>query len=179
MTDQELIILTVLSETERYGYEIDKIIKSRQLHSGNNIALSSIYAVLTRLFRQGLLTSRETARSGKPPRKLYGISPNGLTVLESALTKALLSKDRILGKFELIVTVWPILSNDRRKELLTAYLNHLNEKFVRFEGLVRQEINPISAAYFERPMAAIKAEIEWLKHFSSRNGIEIANSNAI
>jgi len=168
-----MVVLAILSETERYGYEISKIIKSRHIRFGEHIPLSSIYAILTRLFRRGLLTSRETVQSGRPPRRLYGISPGGRLELESSLLQALLRSDQILGNFELIVTVWPILSNQEREKLLAAYYKYLNEKLVAFKDLAGREINPISAAYYERPLALIRAEVEWLKDFSSRNGIEI------
>ncbi|MEE9554330.1 MAG: PadR family transcriptional regulator [candidate division Zixibacteria bacterium] len=174
MTDQELTILAILSETERYGYEIDKLIAARKIKPSWKIALSSIYAVLSRLLNRGLITSREVVQSGRPSRKLFAISYSGRVELEAALSGALMPNDRLLGQFELILLVWPILSQDKRNELLLSYYNWLSEKQVVLAENARREINPLSAAYFERPLATIRAEIAWLKEFSSKNGIQLS-----
>ena len=173
MTDQELTILAILSETERYGYEIDKIISDRKLQYSGGIALSSIYAVLNRLSNKGLLTSREVVRSGRPPRKLFAISYSGRQELQVSLAAALTPQDRVLGHFELILLIWAQLSDDRRKELLSIYHNWLTAKGAELSELFSAEINPVSGAFIERPLTIIKAELDWLTRFSEKNGIRL------
>ncbi len=172
MTNQELTILAILSETERYGYETDKLIAERGLKTSGKIALSSIYAVLNRLLKKGLISSREVTQSGRPPRKLFAISYSGRVELEDALFKALMPEDDLLGQFELILLVWPLLSQDRKKELLGSYHKWLGDKTIILRDAVSREINPVAAAFYDRPLAILKAEIDWLSEFSSKNGIQ-------
>lgn len=174
MTNQELTILAILSETERYGYEMDKLIVGRSLKTSGKIALSSIYAVLNRLLKKGLIMSREVTQSGRPPRRLFALSYSGRAELEDALSRALMPSDDLLGQFELILLVWPLLSQDRKKELLGSYHKWLGDKTIILQDAVRREINPVSAAFYDRPLAILKAEIDWLSEFSSKNGIQLS-----
>jgi len=175
LSNQEIVILAILSETERYGYEIDKILAKKQIRLWSDIAPSSIYAVLNRLYRRGLAASREVGQSGRPPRKLYSISESGRAVLEGALFKSILDDDRVVGRFEIILLVWPMLSSEKKNELLSSYMTLLKtrEKFYRKE--VEQEINPISAALFERPLRMVMGEIGWLKEFARKNGVLLSD----
>jgi len=167
-----LIILAILSETERYGFEIDKIIKNRHINLWNQVALSSIYAVLRRLADRGLVTAREVSQSSRPPRKLYAMSAAGRIELENSLEEALISTDRLLGRFEVILIVWPILTDDKKRRLLLSYQRKLKEKLISLADQIEREINPISAAQLERPRASIRAELEWLNAFSVKFGFE-------
>lgn len=173
MTNQELTILAILSETERYGYEMDKLIAERSSKTSGKIALSSIYAVSNRLLKKGLITSREVTQRGRPPRRLFALSYSGRTELEDALSGALMPGDGLLGQFELILLVWPLLSQDKKKELLGSYHKWLENKTIILQDTVRQEINPVSAAFYDRPLAILKAEIDWLSQFSAKNGIQL------
>ena len=176
LSNQEIVILAILSETERYGYEIDKILSKRQIRLWSNIAASSVYAVLTRLHRKGLAERREVTQSGRPPRKLYSISESGRNELESAIFEAILDEGRVIGRFDIILLVWPILSSEMRNKLVSSYMAHLKtrEEFYRKE--TEQIINPISAALFERPLRTIRAEMGWLTEFAQKNGISISDA---
>jgi DNA-binding PadR family transcriptional regulator len=171
LSDQETVILAILSETDRYGYEIDKILTQRQIRPWGDIAVSSIYAVLRRLHRKGLVESREVSQSGRPPRKLYSISDSGRVVLESNIFESILDEERLIGRFEIVLLVWPMLFSENRNELLSSYMALLRtrEEFYRQEA--GQTINPISAALFERPLRTVMAEIGWLKEFAQKNGV--------
>lgn len=175
LSNQEMVILAILSETERYGYEIDKILANRQIRAWGNIAPSSIYAVLNRLRRKGLAGSREVGQSGRPPRKLYSISESGRAALESDLFESILDQDRVIGRFEIILLVWPMLSSEKRNKLLSSYMTLLKtrEEFYRKEA--GQRINPVSAALFERPHGTVMAEIGWLKEFAQKNGVLLSD----
>jgi DNA-binding PadR family transcriptional regulator len=76
------LLLSILSEGESYGYEI--IQKVREL-SGGEIQWSdgTLYPVLHRLEREGLIESEwKEAESGRE-RKYYSLSKNGRKVLEA------------------------------------------------------------------------------------------------
>ena len=175
LSDQEIVILAILSETERYGYEIDKILGKRQIRLWEKIASSSIYAVLNRLYRRGLAERREVGQSGRPPRKLYSISESGRAELESAIFESILAEDRVIGRFEIILLVWPMLSSEKRDRMLSSYMAVLKGRENLYRKEVEQEINPISAALFERPLGTVMAEIAWLKEFAQKNGVSISD----
>ena len=70
----DVCLLAVISERPAYGYEMTKRLAERGLSA---VGEGSIYPVLGRLERDGLVdTFRETGNGG-PPRKYYRLTENG------------------------------------------------------------------------------------------------------
>lgn len=81
----QIIILSLLSNKNMYGYEIAKKIKkeSNELYS---IGEGTLYPALKRLEEQGLVHSFwEDTEKGKR-RKYYGITTKGKTILDKKLS---------------------------------------------------------------------------------------------
>lgn len=76
----ELCMLALLSKEERYGYEI-----TQALNQGEGLGLSegTIYPLLTRLLREGLIASRWQESPSGPPRKYYRLTGQGREAMKS------------------------------------------------------------------------------------------------
>jgi PadR family transcriptional regulator PadR len=76
----ELCMLALLSKGERYGYEI-----TQALNQGEGLGLSegTIYPLLTRLLREGLIASRWQESPAGPPRKYYRLTERGREAMET------------------------------------------------------------------------------------------------
>ncbi|MDA8017442.1 MAG: PadR family transcriptional regulator [Thermoanaerobaculia bacterium] len=72
------LVLAVLSEGESYGY---RLISSLGDYLGSDMAEGTIYPLLSRLQRQGLIESRWQIMDSGPARKYYSIKPGGREVL--------------------------------------------------------------------------------------------------
>ncbi len=70
----EMAVLAVLADREAYGYEILQILER---HPGLSLRESSLYLLLTRLRKQGLLTEREAASGAGPTRRYFRLSASG------------------------------------------------------------------------------------------------------
>ncbi|AKI97823.1 PadR family transcriptional regulator [Kosmotoga pacifica] len=69
----DLCVLSVLSEEDCYGYQlVEKISTAIQISEG------TIYPLLKRLQREGLLTSYIRESSEGPARKYYKLTPEGV-----------------------------------------------------------------------------------------------------
>jgi len=77
----ELMVLAVIEDRARHGYEIGKLIESR---SGGQIQfnISSLYPVLYRMEEKGWITGRWVERAGERRRCFYSLSEEGRRVLE-------------------------------------------------------------------------------------------------
>ena len=71
----ELCILLLLEKGEMYGYDVVKLLSS--LH-GLVIAEGTVYPLLSRLKKEGLLKARIVESSAGPPRKYYAITSKGI-----------------------------------------------------------------------------------------------------
>lgn len=93
MIDQELILLGLLRQSPKHGYEIKvKIREILSLFAG--IQLKSIYYPLKILEKKGLLTKRVTKQGKRPPRLVYCLTPKGKERFEMLLNKNLLDFKR-------------------------------------------------------------------------------------
>jgi transcriptional regulator len=76
----ELLLLSLLEERPRHGYEIGKLIEQRS-HGVVRFHVASLYPLLYRLERRGLIQGRWVERSGERRRRFYRITPAGRAVL--------------------------------------------------------------------------------------------------
>ena len=76
ISNLETSILGLVCEGFSYGYELDKIIDERNMRHWTEIAFSSIYYVLKRLEKKGLITSGSERVSGRT-RKIYSVTLQG------------------------------------------------------------------------------------------------------
>lgn len=78
MTNAELAILSLLVERPRHGYEIEKTIESRGMREWTEIGFSSIYYLLLKLQKAGLIRcTKEAKKTAARQRKVYAITPAG------------------------------------------------------------------------------------------------------
>lgn len=73
-----MLTLAALARDETYGYELVTVLREAGL---DELSTGTLYPVLTRLERDGLLTSRLVASSSGPARKYYRPSEAGLQAL--------------------------------------------------------------------------------------------------
>lgn len=78
----DLCLLAVVLEEPAYGYEMTRRLRERGL---TTVGEGSIYPLLGRLERDGLVETHRAASDGGPPRKYYRASPLGRRALTEGL----------------------------------------------------------------------------------------------
>lgn len=78
----ELLVLALVEERARHGYEIAKLIEQR---SGGVLKfhIASLYPMLYRLERRGLITGKWVEKAGERRRRFYRLTAEGRRVLAS------------------------------------------------------------------------------------------------
>ncbi len=93
MIDQELILLGLLRQSPKHGYEIKvKVREILSLFAG--VQLKSIYYPLRILEKKGLLAKRVEKKGKRPPRLVYCLTAKGKERFEVLLNKNLLDFKR-------------------------------------------------------------------------------------
>lgn len=93
MIEQELILLGLLKESPKHGYEIKKRIKEiLSLFAG--VDLKSIYYPLGALEKKGMVKKRISKKGRRPLRFVYELTPEGENRFMELLTKSLLNFKR-------------------------------------------------------------------------------------
>jgi PadR family transcriptional regulator PadR len=80
----DLCLLAVMDEGPTYGYEMTKRLKARGL---SIVGEGSIYPLLGRLERDGLVDTHRAASIGGPPRKYYELSRRGQKALTTGISE--------------------------------------------------------------------------------------------
>lgn len=93
MIEHELILLGLLKESPKHGYEIKRKIKEiLSLFAG--VDLKSIYYPLSILEKKGLMTKRISKQGKRPPRFVYALTARGESRFKALLAQSLLNFKR-------------------------------------------------------------------------------------
>src|ERR687897_308355 len=82
----EVLVLALVEDRARHGYEIGKLIEER---SGGVLKfhIASLYPMLYRLEKRGLIAGRWVERAGERRKRYYRITAEGRRVLASHRTR--------------------------------------------------------------------------------------------
>jgi PadR family transcriptional regulator PadR len=92
----DLSLLAVMDDGPAYGYEMTKRLRERGLAA---VSEGSIYPVLGRLEREGLVETYRGASKGGPPRKYYSPSSAGRVALALGVSEWRETRDAIDAVF--------------------------------------------------------------------------------
>ena len=70
----ELLVLRILKSKETYGYSI---LSKLEEYEGLTVTESTLYLLLGRLTKEGLLTARQVKSTEGPPRRYYSLTKTG------------------------------------------------------------------------------------------------------
>ena len=88
----DLCLLAVMEEGPAYGYEMTRRLRERGLAS---VGDGSIYPLLGRLERDGLVETYRAASNGGPPRKYYRPSSAGRLALALGVSEWRAARDSV------------------------------------------------------------------------------------
>lgn len=88
----DLCLLAVVADEPAYGYEMTKRLRTRGL---SIVGEGSIYPLLGRLERDGLVDTYRAASEGGPPRKYYRVSATGRRALDTGVDEWASARDAI------------------------------------------------------------------------------------
>ena len=118
---QDLVLLGLLKEGPKHGYEIKKSI-DQVLSNFTNVDSKSIYYPLKRLEKKGLVTKR-LGRKGKRPEKfVYKITREGEGVFEKLLNDNFLIFQRPIFNIDLSLYFLPLVKSGLARSRLRSRL---------------------------------------------------------
>jgi PadR family transcriptional regulator PadR len=90
----DLCLLSVVEDEPAYGYEMTKRLRARGL---SIVGEGSIYPLLGRLEREGLVETHRAVSNGGPPRKYYRASEAGRRALAAGIAEWQTARDAVDG----------------------------------------------------------------------------------
>lgn len=171
MNDAELALLSIIAEGPIYGHAIQDIIAERGLRDWTNIGTSSMYYVLEKLERQGLLDSAGDSQSTGPARRQYRITPAGYGVLQTAVADLLSSPRENADGLELGLANLHVLRPSQIRLALHTYrqdlMTHLAQTREQAQQLADDTPFHVQEIFAHRA-AMLEAELDWIAAFIDR-----------
>jgi DNA-binding PadR family transcriptional regulator len=172
ISDIEAAILGLLCERPQYGYDLDRTIDERGMRNWTQIGFSSIYYVLKRLEKGGLISSELETVEGKPSRRNYTITGSGLEAMREKIVNVLSNCPKLISPFDLGLANLDLLTGPEAIECLREHMESL-EKRTEFLNRSIAESRSRNDRYritlmFELPLAQLKAERECIERLIDR-----------
>ncbi len=169
MTDAELAILSIIAEGPIHGYDVQTVIAERGIRAWAQIGVSSIYYVLEKLERQGLVESAVTQDADDTARRQYRITAAGIGVLQTAVADLIGTPREHADEFELGLANLPTLRPDQVRTALTAYRQELASRLAqareRSAALQAAQAPLHIEAMLSHRIALLEAELAWIESF--------------
>jgi DNA-binding PadR family transcriptional regulator len=168
LTDAELLLLGLIAEMPRHGYQIDQVIEQRGMRQWTQIGFSSIYFVLGKLQKLGLVTAKQAPRrnASTKVRKVYSVTPVGRRTLAAQTIAALRDVQPAYSSVLLGMINWSALKRERALEALAARSRAIEAELARL-GAIQVEQQPLPdfvEAVFEYSLGQLRAEATWVTH---------------
>jgi DNA-binding PadR family transcriptional regulator len=168
VTNAELAILSLVVEQPRHGYDIEQTIVERTMRNWTDVGFSSIYYLLDKLERAGLVSSSHEPAPGRgPARRVYTATDAGVAALEAEAIKALGAPERRSSSFQLGLSVLPLLDHDAVETAIAAHRSELETQLETLRERRAAELPFHVAAMFDLGMTQIEAELGWLERFAT------------
>jgi DNA-binding PadR family transcriptional regulator len=164
LTDAELLVLGLVAEMPRHGYELERVIEQRGMREWTQIGFSSIYFVLGKLERARLVTARKPATAGAKARRIYSITRAGRRMLRSRTLSALGSVRPTYSSVLLGMINWQVLGREDALRALRERRGAIEAEVARI-GAIQVQQQPLPdhvEALFDHSIGQLTAEADWV-----------------
>jgi len=158
----QTLILAILNFEDASGYEIKKHSTEGSFSHFVDISYGSIYPTLSRLEKDGLVTCRSEAQSGKPDKKVYSITEAGRAEFLSTISQPH-QPDKFKSEFLLVAMCAHETSPEVILRALDSHFNEVNGILNHIQELRTDCDHPATnwiASYGEHVM---RAKMEFLE----------------
>ncbi|MCF6326479.1 MAG: PadR family transcriptional regulator [Devosiaceae bacterium] len=163
LTDAELLVLGLVAEMPRHGYELEQVIEQRGMREWTQIGFSSIYFVLGKLEKAGLVAAKKP--EGIKAKKIFSSTGKGYQVLAAQSLKALSDMQPSHSSVLLGMAHWPVLERKSAVAALRQRSDRLDKELERLENIQfeQQPLPDFVEALFDYSLSQLKAEARWAK----------------
>lgn len=166
----DLLILGLVSEKPRHGYDMAREISARGLRNWVKVSDVAVYKACSRLERQGCLLSLSEREGRAPERCVYQLTETGRERLSDLVFELMSSSEPIRNEFYLSLE-FPdglerneaVLALERRIESISRILVGRLSRLELLSGIASDVI--VSACRHEADM--YRAELAWLEDLAA------------
>ncbi len=162
LTDSELLILGLVSEMPRHGYELEQVIEKRRMREWTQIAFSSIYFVLGKLEKKGFVKADIPATA--KAKKKYKLTRTGKKTLVRQTIAALETIRPSHSSLLMGMLHWPALTRSQALNALQRRSDNVAEELKRLTAIhfEQQPLPDHIDVMYEFSIAQLETESQWI-----------------
>ncbi len=175
LTPADLVILSVIAERPRHGYDLKAELERREVKDWVSVSRPQVYYSLRKLADRGLIRPTEaSADSGGPERQVYAITPDGRWELALSLGRDEWATSRPPQPFLIWLALSAHADKDTRARVLEARSTFIEDTLSRERQTLMgfgQHDGPMVAEgvmMVELVIAQLECERDWLKKVRRR-----------
>lgn len=166
--EQELIILGLLKDKPRHGYEIKKQIKD-VISTFAALEVESIYYSLNLLEKKGFVKKAVSSAGKRPEKFIYSITPKGEQRFSQLLTKSLLTADRPNFSIDVALYFLPYLPHDialHRLKGRVRVLSKVEEALKQLASQLKERSSYHLKSIVDHNLELLQAEKKFIQNVS-------------
>jgi len=180
LTDAELLVLGLVAEMPRHGYQLEQVIEQRTMREWTQIGFSSIYFVLGKLETMKLVSAKRPAetKASSKARKIYSVTKAGRSALVAQTLAALSTVRPTYSSVLLGMVNWPVLKRDEALQALRTRGDAIEAEVARLGNiqLDQQPLPDFIDVLFDHSIGQLNTEFAWvartLEYMTSKPWLE-------
>ena len=163
LTPAELTVLGLIVEHPRHGYDLEQVIEQRGIRQWTDIGFSSIYYVLAKLEKRGLVEAAES-RSGVKSRRVFQSTDEGRQIAADEAVAFIADLRAIPYPVLVGLANLPLVSERAYDEALRSRMTQLAARIASVMEAERSQA-PLprpAREVFSYSLSLLEAERSWL-----------------
>ena len=159
-SDADIVLLSLLAEQPRHGYDLDRVIEQRGYRQWTSLAFSSVYYLLKRLSERGLL---EPDEGSQRRRTVFRVTEAGRRELRNAAGARVLSPAPPSAGVLPALNAYPRLDDPALVALLAQRAEALLGRLDELRALRAQVDEEHALAIFDYEILRQEADLTWTR----------------
>ena len=159
-SDADIVVLSLLAEQPRHGYDLDRVIEQRGYRQWTSLAFSSVYYVLKRLAQRGLVEPDE-GHTGR--RTVFRVTDAGQRELAAAAGERVLTPVPPTAGVRPAITAYSRLDDPELVAGLERRAQALRKTLEELRGLRAQGDEEHALAIFDYEILRQEADLTWTR----------------
>ena len=167
LSDADIVVLSLLAEQPRHGYDLDRVIEQRGYRQWTSLAFSSIYYLLKRLSERGLLEPDEGSQGR---RTVFRVTEAGRRELSKAAGERVLTPAPPSAGVLPALNAYSRLDDPKLAALLSQRAEALMVRLDELRALSAQVDEEHALAIFDYEILRQEADLAWTRSLLKKAG---------
>ncbi len=168
LSNAETALLGLLCEEAMHPWQIQKVVRHRDMRLWTDLSQATIYSQLRSLKRAKLVECRQEVGGGRL-RKVYSVTPAGRAALRARVKELLTEPEPMKWRVDLGTYNLDLLPRPEARACLRSYRAKLLEGIACYRRLVKYmegcRCSTARCAVARRPIYLFQGEIRWVDAF--------------